>query len=210
MMRARAKQQMPMVLLTLLSIIQALALELLWVHVTEEPLLTSLSLPALLSWLQIAVTLICIMLIWLLYSGMTMRFSWVPTPGDSLVPFGIGILEFTLIASLGLDFLMVWFLILAIIFAVMTATFQSILRRARQDRENNTFFSTVTPATWRDFYPAMIVVTLLAGLGVILGVTGDQGVFALLSLLIAAGVHLHQIYLNQVRWRRAMDLNPDV
>jgi len=40
-----------------------------------------------------------------------------------------------------------------------------------------------------------------------LGVTGDQGVLALISLLIAGVAHLHQIYLNHVRWRRAMGLN---
>jgi hypothetical protein len=36
-MRERAKQQMPIVLLTLLSIIQALALELLWSHIEATP-----------------------------------------------------------------------------------------------------------------------------------------------------------------------------
>lgn len=36
-MRERAKQQMPMVLLTLLSIIQALALELVWSHIEATP-----------------------------------------------------------------------------------------------------------------------------------------------------------------------------
>jgi hypothetical protein len=205
MMRERAKRQMPMVLLTLLSIIQALALELLWVHVTEEPSLLLWSWSTLLSWIQIAVTLIGIMLIWLLYSSMTMRFSWVPTPGDSLVPFGIGILEFTLIAMLGLDYLMYWFLILAVIFAVMTMTLQSILRRARQDDENNVFFATTAPATLRDFYPVIIVVGVLAGLGIMLGVTGDQGILALVSLILAGLAHLHQIHLSNLRWRRAME-----
>ena len=206
-MRARAKSQMPMVLLTLLSIIQALALELLWVHITGEAMLLKLSWVSFLSWLQIAVTLIGIMLIWLLYSSMTMRFSWVPSPGDSLVPFGIGILQFTLIASLGLEHLMLWFLILAAIFAAMTASLQSILRRARLDEENNSFFSKVAPATLRDFYPTIAIVCVLSLSGIMLGVTGDQGIFALLGLTIAGGINLHQVYLNQVRWRAAMGLD---
>lgn len=212
-MRERAKSQMPMVLLTLLSIIQALALELLWVHITDEAMLLTLSWVSFLSWLQIAVTLLGIMLIWLLYSSMTMRFSWVPTPGDSLVPFGIGILEFTLIASLGLGYLMQWFLILAAIFAGMTASLQSIMRRARRDQENNAFFSKVAPATRRDFYPSIAVVSVLSLLGITLGVTGDQSLLALVSLLVAGGIHLRQVYLNQVRWRAAMGpdaTQPDV
>ncbi|HDZ09505.1 hypothetical protein [Pseudohongiella sp.] len=203
-MRERAKSQMPMVLLTLLSIIQALALELLWVHVTETSLLMQFSWSSALSWIQIAVTLFGIMLIWLLYSSMTMRFSWVPSPADSLVPFGIGILEFTLIAALGLEHLMPWFLILAVIFAAMTIAMHSILRRARQDDDNRLFFATTTPATWRDFYPSIAVVTVLSALGILLGVTGDQRYLALTGLIVAGSIHLHQIYLNHGRWREAM------
>lgn len=195
---------MPMILLTLLSIIQALALELLWVHVTETALLMQFSWLSVLSWMQIAVTLLGIMLIWLLYSSMTMRFSWVPAPGDSLVPFGIGILEFTLIACLGLEHLMPWFLILAVIFAAMTAAIHSIFRRARQDDDNRIFFSMVTPATRRDFYPTIAVVTVLSAFGILLGVTGDQRYLALTALIIAGVIHLHQIYLNHGRWRNAM------
>jgi len=205
-MRERAKNQMPMVLLTLLSIIQALALELLWVHVTGEANLMQLSWLSVLSWLQIAVTLLGIMLIWLLYSSMTMRFSWVPSPGDSLVPIGIGLLEFTLIACLGLNYLMPWFLILAVIFGAMTAALHSIFRRARQDPDNRAFFSITAPATRRDFYPTVAVVSVLALFGISLGLTGDQRYLALIALIVAAGIHLHQIYLNHARWRTAMAL----
>lgn len=206
-MRERAKQQMPMVLLTLLSIIQALALELLWVHVRAEPDLLVFDLTALLSWLQIVVTFMGIILIWLLYSSVTMRFTWTPTPGDSVIPFGVGILQFTLIASLGLDELPVWFFLLAILFAVMPATLQSILRRARMEKENSAFFADVPPAKLRDFLPAMLIVALLAGLGAMLELTGDQYVLALISLMIAASAHAYQMYLSSVRWKRAMVLH---
>lgn len=205
-MRERAKQQMPMVLLTLLSIIQALALELIWAHIRAEPQLLVPGFAALLSWLQIVVTLMGIILIWLLYSSITMRFTWTPTPGDSVIPFGIGIVEFTLIASLGVDNLPVWFVLLALLFAVMPATLQSILRRARIEQENNLFFSTVPPARLRDFVPAMLVVALLAGLGGVLALTGDTGILALVSLLIAGAAHVHQMHLNSVRWKKSMIL----
>jgi hypothetical protein len=208
-MRQRAKNQMPMVLLTLLSIIQALALELLWVHITGDNTLLQLSWLSILSWLQIAVTLLGIMLIWLLYSSMTMRFSWVPSPGDSLVPIGIGVLEFTLIACLGMDYLMPWFLILATIFGAMTAALHSIFRRARQDPDNRAFFSITAPATRRDFYPTFAVVGALALFGITLGVTGDQRYLALVALIVAAAIHLYQIYLNHSRWRTAMSLKTE-
>lgn len=205
-MRERAKQQMPMVLLTLLSIIQALALELIWAHIRAEPALLVLSFAALLRWLQIIVTLMGIVLIWLLYSSITMRFTWTPSPGDSVIPFGIGILEFTLIASLGLDNLPVWFVLLALLFAVMPATLQSILRRARIEQENSSFFASVQPAKLRDFIPSMLVVALLAGLGIALALTGDTAFLALISLLIAGAAHAYQMHLNSVRWKKAMVL----
>lgn len=205
-MRERAKQQMPMVLLTLLSIIQALALELLWAHVRAEPALLLLDWTAVLSWLQIVVTLMGIILIWLLYSSITMRFTWTPTPGDSVIPFGIGILQFTLIASLGTDRLPVWFILLALLFAIMPATLQSIFRRARNEKENSSFFSGMPPATLRDFVPAMLLASLLASLGVLLEITGNQTFLALISLLIAAAAHGYQMYLSSTRWKKAMEL----
>ncbi len=205
-MRERAKQQMPMVLLTLLSIIQALALELLWAHVRSEPALLVLNWTAVLSWMQIVVTLMGIILIWLLYSSITMRFTWTPTPGDSVIPFGIGILEFTLIASLGLDNMPVWFVLLALLFAVMPATLQSIFRRARMESENSRYFADIPPARLRDFIPGMLAVLMLAGLGIMLKFTGNPNILVLISLLIAGAAHGYQMYLSSVRWKKAMDL----
>ena len=55
--RIRAKDQLPMVLLTLLSIVQALALELLWGYVSSETYLYESSWLALIGWLEVAATL---------------------------------------------------------------------------------------------------------------------------------------------------------
>jgi len=206
-MRERAKQQMPMVLLTLLSIIQALALELLWSHIKATPELLILNWAAFLSWLQIGVTLMGIILIWLLYSSVTMRFTWTPSPGDSVIPFGVGLLEFTLIASLGLENLPIWFVLLAMLFCVMPATLQSIFRRARLDKENDAFFKKVPPARLRNFYPVMLVVFLFAVLGALLAITEDTYLLALFSLLVAAAAHARQMVLSAQNWRKAMLLD---
>lgn len=201
----RAKKQMPMVLLTLLSIIQALALELLWSHITGNSLLLELTWIALISWVQIVVTLMGIILIWLLFSGLTMRFSWVPSPGDSVTPFGIGILEFTLVALLGPTYLGLWFGVLAVLFGLSTWAIQIILRRARKDGYNAAFFASVAPAAPRDFYPTLAIVIFFCSIGLVLSITAHQGPFALLALLVAGGALGNQMRLNTSRWRRAME-----
>jgi hypothetical protein len=203
-MRARAKANMPMVLLTLLSIIQALALELTWEHVREHAYLFEMTWIALLSWLQIGTTLLGVLLIWLLYSSMVMRFRWVPTTGDSTLPFVIGIIEFTLISTLGPEHLGWWFLAMAVLFGITHWAIQLIMRRARLDGENDAFFATVTPATIRDFYPTFIIVGTLTGVALALGLTEHRGAFALVALLGAAGAIGYQLYRNALFWQRSM------
>ena len=195
---------MPMVLLTLLSIIQALALELTWQHLVDQPYLFEATFIAFASWLQIVTTLLGILLIWLLYSTMVMRFRWVPSTSDTVFPFLIGLIEFTLIAVLGPERLMWWFIALAVLFATTHWSIQLILVQARRDGENAAFFSTIPPATLRDFAPTIGVCTLLFAVGITLGVTGHQGMFVLLGLLIAAGAIAWQIYQNTRYWQRSM------
>lgn len=89
-MRNRAKGMFPMVLLTLLSIVQALALEFLWDHMRHRGDLFELSLAVIPGWLQIAVMFNLIIIIWLMYAGMLMRFRWTPTTMDSIFPFLAG------------------------------------------------------------------------------------------------------------------------
>ena len=56
--RERAKEHFPTVLLTLLSIVQALALELFWSHLVDAEGLYQLSWFAVLWWIQILATLL--------------------------------------------------------------------------------------------------------------------------------------------------------
>lgn len=205
-MRARAKAQMPTVLLTLLSILQALALELIWTHVREHDYLLAPSWVALISWVQIVATLLGVLLIWVAYANNVMRFRWVPTTGDSLYPFLIGILELVLIATLGPEWLGYWFVILGVLFATTAAALQMVFRRARLDGENDEWFATIPPATLRDFYPVMGVVGLLVGLGILLGLSGHRGVFALAALIVATAALVHQLFMNHWFWKRSMEL----
>jgi len=203
-MRERAKDHMPMVLLTLLSIIQALALELTWQHILEQDYLFEVTFTAFTSWLQIIATLLGILLIWLLYSAMVMRFRWVPSTSDTVFPFVIGLVEFTLIALLGAERLMWWFATLAVLFAVTHWSIQLIMVQARRDGENAAFFSTVAPASLRDFLPTFMICCTFLVIGIALGITGHQGAFVLLALFLATGAIGYQIYMNKRYWQQSM------
>ncbi len=200
----RAKDQLHTVLLTLLSIVQALALELLWSHITSNDYLYDWSWLTFMCWAQIGATLLGVLLIWLIYTSMTMRFRWVPTVGDTVFPFFIGIIEFTLIAGLGPDNMGWWFLDMALIFAVMSGVAQVTLRRARLDGENDAYFATVSPATARDFYPVVATVLALACIGVFLLVSGEQGWIALAGVVGTTAALGHQMYMNTVFWNRSI------
>jgi uncharacterized Tic20 family protein len=183
--RNRAKEQLPMVLLTLLSIVQALALELLWSHVRESAYLFELTWTAMLTWIQIGTSFLGIVVIWLVYASTAMRFRWVPTTGDSVYPFIIGLLEFILIETLAPEFMGLWFVCMAMIFGLMTWISHRTMRRARLDGENDEYFASLTPATARDFIPAFVIVFVLVLAGTYLAVTGDRGMIALVAVLLA-------------------------
>ncbi len=203
-MRDRAKEHFPTVLLTLLSIVQALALELLWSHLRETAYLFQPSWITAISWLQILATFIGLVLIWVVYANNVMRFRWVPVTSDSVYPFLIGLIEFMLIESLGPDEIGLWFMFLALIFGMMTWVGHTNMRRARQDSDNEDFFSSYEPAELRDFYPAITIVLALMFVGVYLLISGNQGLLAMFALLATNGMLGWQFYSSALFWRRTV------
>ena len=164
--RERVKNHLPTVLLTLLSIVQALALELLWTHLTEAPYLYHLSWMTVVLWAQIVASFLGFVLIWVAYASAATRFRWVPKTSDSVFPFIIGILEFSLVEALEADSLGLWFILMASVYGVMIAVTHLTMRRARMDSENAFFFNQMEPAQLRSFYPAMTIVTAIALIGI--------------------------------------------
>jgi hypothetical protein len=203
-MQARAKDLLPSVLLTLLSIIQALALEMLWASLDESPYLWAGGWQSILGWLQVAVMLLGILQIWLFYTSLVMRFRWVPSTRDSILPFVIGILEFTLIDLLGPATLAPWFCVLAIIFAISTWESHKMFMRARQDPENREFFENVERAKLVDFAAPIASVSGLVLFGVVLHVSGSPTWLALAGLLAALVMLAYQIALMRRYWDLAM------
>jgi hypothetical protein len=203
-MRARAKENLSHVLLTLLSIIQALALELLWSHVQEADYLFDARAETAVYWLQVTTSICGVFVVWVVYATNVMRFRWVPGIGDSVYPFIVGLLQFMLIENLGPGSVGVWLLLLALMFAVMHWVSHVTMRRARADADNEEFFSRVAPASRRDFYPAAALVALLATGGGLVLAYPESLVLAFLTVF-GAFVML-AVQMNGVRyfWNRSM------
>ena len=203
-MRNRAKEIFPMVLLTLLSIVQALALEFRWDHTRHRSDLFELSVAVIPGWLQIAATLNVIVIIWLMYAGMLMRFRWTPTTMDSIFPFGVGLIQFLLIDLMGADYFALWVIVLALTFGVLVFIDHMAMRRARQDKENAEFFDRYTPATIRDFIPQFVMCVTMLSAGVWLQLSGHQGWFrvvVLVAVFVAIGYETHK---TAAYWRDSM------
>ena len=164
--RNRATDQFPTVLLTLLSIVQALALELLWDSSRHRPELLDLSLHAAVGWLQFAASLNVIILIWLFYAGTVMRFRLTPTTTDSLLPFIVGLIQFLMIDVMGPEKLGQWLFVVATVYTTMLVLSHRVMRRARRDPDNREFFDRYAPATLRDFLPQIVIIGLVMVLGV--------------------------------------------
>jgi len=202
--RNRARTNLPNVLLTLLSIVQALALEFLWDYISEIPDLMTASWFNVLVWVQLSATLIGLVLIWIVYASHVMRLRWVPTTTDSVYPFAIGLLEFTLVELLGPERIGDWLVCYAVIFALMVWVSHRTMRRARMDGANDAFFKLVAPATIRDFYPAIAMIGAVTGAGIYMRTSGDTGVIALLSLIMTTGLAIYQFRITASFWGRSL------
>lgn len=198
--RNRAREHLPTVLLTLLSIVQALALELLWSQVRESAHLFALSPAASLAWLQLCTSFLGIIVIWIVYAGTAMRFRWIPTTGDSLYPFVVGLLEFALIETLAPEYMGWWFMLLGIIYGLMIWVTHSQMRRARLDGGNDEFFAHFSPATVKDFLPAYFIVGGAILFGIYLQMSGHRGAFAFIAVVVALVMLIRQLILTRRFW----------
>lgn len=201
--RRRAKANFPTVLLTLLSIVQAFALELMWTHINEHAYLYELSFMSVLGWLQVLATLFGILLIWLVYSDLVLRLTWVPTTTDAIFPFLVGILEFVQIGVMGLTSIGPWFMILGVLFAAMAWIIQTTMMRARLDQDNADFFKHVGPATMKDHLMSMVPALVLLVIGILIWLLNDHGWFSMMTMVLAVILLANQIRMNHIFTQRS-------
>lgn len=202
--RSRAKEHFPAVLLTLLSIVQAIALELLWGHLVESSFLYELTAQAILGWAQVLATLLAMILIWVVYASNVMRFSWVPVVSDSTYPFVIGIVEFWLVESLAPGSHGLWLVVMGFVFVAMTWIAQITMRRARFDVDNSDFFKDVPQATWKDFTPQAIAFSIFLGAGISAS-TFNLSFLVMFIAVVATLAFLSWQFVNTARyWNLAM------
>lgn len=202
--RERARANLPTVLLTLLSIVQALALEFLWTFTRDNPQVWEMTWISLLTWLQLAASFLGLVLIWVVYASHVMRLRWVPTTTDSIYPFAIGLLEFVLIELLGAEHFGGWMISYAAIFALMVWISHRTMRRARLDGQNEQFFNNLQPAEPKDFYGAIAGVIVMATFGAYVAATNNTGVVALIGILATALIALYQFRMAAYFWERSL------
>ncbi|MCB1688406.1 MAG: hypothetical protein KDI33_07970 [Halioglobus sp.] len=200
----RAKELLPSIIITVLSMIQALALELYWNKMQSSEFLWLGGWDAIVGWTQLGVMLLGIVQIWLMYVSTILRFSWFPSMQDTVTPFVIGLLEFGMVDLMGPDTLGVWFILLAMIYGVSTWAAHMIHRQARIDPENQYFFQNLLPAGWRDFKASYIVIGILSALGAVLWLSGESGALAAVGLLFAAAAIIRQLYISNQYWMHSM------
>jgi len=200
----RAKELVPAIILTILSMIQALAIELFWNRIEDSQFLWEGGWAAAIGWLQLAVVLVGILLVWVFYVSFVLRFSWLPTLEDTLVPFLIGLLQFAMIDLMYPDPLGPWFLMLAAIYGITIATSHITMRRARLDPANAYFFSKIGPASWRDYRASLVVIIVLVATGVVLWIVDDKPYLATAALLLALLALFHQFGKAKLYWMHSL------
>ncbi len=204
----RAQAQFPSVLLTLISIIQALALELLWSEITGSSYLWELTYDSVVAWAMISATLLGILQIWVTYTTLVMGFTWVPSLRDSIFPFVIGIQEFMLVTMISDDFSGTWLYVLASIFVTANWVTQISLRRTRREPENSQFFDGRERATLRDFRWAIAIIGILTAFGIWVDIAGNTSWLPIVAVAFANVVIILQVFSSSRLWKVLMKL-PD-
>ena len=205
--RNRVRSNVPAVVLTLLGIIQALALEQLWTHVLHSDVLYALNWQTLTTWTQIFATLIAIILVWLVYAVNVTRFRWLPTVYEFILHFWVGFIQLLVIQALATTAIGFWFILMGVLFGTMIWIAQTTLRKARLDGGNASFFATIPPATWSDFLPALTIIGLILTFGLYAAIfkTGDlTNLSMLLIILLFACLHFRALTDG---WQRSLSPN---
>ncbi|MBW2312570.1 MAG: hypothetical protein JRH10_00145 [Deltaproteobacteria bacterium] len=201
----RARNQFPSVLLGVLGIIQALAMELLWEHGVGGIGSWRAIDAGLSGWLQVSAIFMGIVLIWIQYAILVLRFSWVPRFFDLAFPFVLGALEFLLIASCGPETIARYFVVLAVIFMVSAGGNNSVFQALFSAGD-----ATAPPRRQQlmSYLPMMIAVVILLACAVLSDSTGAASRVTLVCLVAANAGVIVQLSVFRLNWNSEMGSAP--
>lgn len=203
-LRERAKQHWPMVLLTLVSIIQALALETLWVEVAGEQEIFAGGLYGAIAGLQALAVLLAIIVIWVFFAHLVMRFVWLPGLRDTIAPFAIGLIEFVLAEFIGAGQYGLWIASFSLAFLVAHVVVLSTFSRSELEPENAEFFAAGPQGLLQRHGPTLGSVAVLLMLAGIVELAASPLVTAGALVLVVA-LLLAQLWLQRVYWYSSLD-----
>lgn len=205
----RARDLLPEVLLTVLGIIQALALELAWSRLEGGTHLWAGGIDAWIGWLQMTGVLQGILLVWILYASLVLRLRWVPQVRDALLPFAIGIGEFVVVELSVPARLAGWLAALAGVFAISTATSVATFRTAARDPANRAFFAGLGAQLGRTLVPSTAFIAMLLLLAGVVWRTEPASTVGL-AAVVAANLALGgQLALLASYWRASLGPRPE-
>lgn len=196
----RAREMLPTVVITVLSMIQALALELYWSRFSASDYLWQGGWDAMIGWLQFLIMLIGIIQVWLFYVSSVLRFTWLPTMEDTTMPFIIGLLEFAMVDLMGPEHRGPWFIALAAVFTFSVGASHLIMRRARKDSNNDYFFDHVDRAKLRDYAGSFTIVGIIFLAGIMIWIFNMPSIIIVIALLFALVALLYQIKATHKYW----------
>lgn len=201
----RARELVPALILTLLSMIQALALEFFWSKASSSEFLWQWDWTAVIGWLQIMVMLEGILLIWVLYVSFVLRFSWLPSLEDTLLPFLIGLFEFAMIDLTEPALVGPWMMLLALVFALAVLSSHTTMRRAELDPANAYFFDQLsTTRGWRSYTHSGVSIAGLMLMGLLLWLSNPAPWIVVIALLLALGAMFFQYLLARSYWLHSL------
>lgn len=202
--RLRAKELAPSILVTLLSIIQALALEVLWSGLGDHPHLWLSGWPAWIGWFQVAAVVQGIALVWIFYTTIVMRFVWLPNIRDSIIPFLLGLGEFVLASLLEPDWMWLWFLVNAGVFVFASLASYAMFATAEREPENRAFFSENRLRLRDMLFPEGCFVTALIVFAGIVYRAGPGGGAALVCMLLTNLILFAEMEQQRRYWKQTM------
>jgi hypothetical protein len=164
---------------------------------------------AAIGWAQVGITFQGIVVLWVAYVGLTIRFVWVPRVHDVVIPFMLGIPEFILASVLDPSWLPAWLLVLAALFIVAIVTNATIFTAAAQLEDNREHFESAQqdPAAFGAtalYGPLALFVGMIVIAAGLVAMFGSDSPVALAALMLTNLVLVLQFLQIRLYWNRAL------